>query len=383
MTRTTPIRLVLLGLLAGLVTSSAAAADRWPADKAKAWGRDTPWLVGANYAPASAINQLEMWQADTFDPAQIDKELGWAESLGFNSMRVFLHHLLWEQDSEGFLKRMDQFLGIAEKHKIGVMFVLFDSVWDPDPKLGKQRPPEKGVHNSGWVQSPGAADLRDPTRHKLLEEYVKGVVGRFKDDKRVQVWDIWNEPDNTNDNSYGKNKLKREPADKHALVLALLPKTFAWARAAEPSQPLTSGLWLGGHKADPARLIPIEKVQLTESDVISFHSYGKLPDMKAWVANLQKHDRPLLCTEYMARPVGSTFDPVLGYLKEQKIAAYNWGFVAGKSNTIFAWNTWQKPEPAAEPKVWFHDIFRTDGSPFDPKEVEYIRRVTGKAGERK
>jgi hypothetical protein len=367
-------------LLCTVVCSAAPASarERWPAEKAQAWGEKTPWLVGANYAPATAINQLEMWQADTFDSRQIDKELAWAESLGFNSMRVFLHHLLWEQDREGYLRRMDEFLEIAQRHKIGIMFVLFDSVWDPHPKLGKQREPQRGVHNSGWVQSPGAADLRDTSRHSLLEAYVKGVVGRFKDDARVQVWDLWNEPDNLNANSYGKNKLNQEPADKHALVLHLLPQTFAWARAAEPSQPLTSGLWLGGHKADPSKLIPIERVQLAESDVISFHSYGRLPDVKAWVANLRQHQRPLLCTEYMARPQGSTFDPVLGYLKEQKIAAYNWGFVAGKSNTIFAWGTWQKPEPAAEPAVWFHDIFRPDGSVFDPKEVEYIRRMTGK-----
>jgi hypothetical protein len=367
----------LCGLLT--VAGTASARERWPAEKAKAWGNETPWLVGANYTPATAINQLEMWQAESFDAKQIDKELAWAESLGFNSMRVFLHHLLWEQDSAGLLKRMDQFLEIAERHKIGVMFVLFDSVWDPNPRLGKQREPQKGVHNSGWVQSPGAADLKDPARHALLEAYVKGVVGRFKDDKRVQVWDIWNEPDNMNDNSYGKNKLKQEPADKQALTLPLLAKSFEWARSAAPSQPVTSGLWLAGHKADPAKLIPIERVQLEQSDVISFHTYGRLPDVKAWVETLRKHDRPIFCTEYMARPQGSTFDPVLGYFKEQKIAAYCWGFVAGKSNTIFAWNTWQKPEPQAEPTVWFHDIFRTDGTPFDPKEVEYIQRVTGKA----
>lgn len=374
----TKIACFLISVGSLMLTTVAIARDRWTAEQAEAWKRNTPWLVGANYSPASAINQLEMWQAESFDPDQIDKELAWAESLGFNSVRVFLHHLLWEQDSEGFLKRMDQFLDIAQRHKIGVMFVLFDSVWDPNPKLGKQRAPQKGLHNSGWVQSPGAADLKDPSRHALLEAYVKGVVGKFKNDKRVQVWDVWNEPDNMNDSSYGKNKLKQEPADKQALTLGLLSKTFAWARSAEPSQPLTSGLWLGGHKADPSKLIPMEKVQLEQSDVISFHSYGKLPDVQVWVENLRKHGRSLLCTEYMARPQGSTFDPVLGYFKEQQIAAYNWGFVAGKTNTIFAWNTWQTPEPKDEPNVWFHDIFRVDGSPFDPKEVEYIRSVTQK-----
>ena len=369
---------LLVWMVAWTAVSPTSARDRWSAEQAQSWGQETPWLVGANYTPASAINQLEMWQADTFDSEQIDKELAWAQSLGFNSMRVFLHHLLWEQDSNGLLKRMEQFLDIAERHKIGVMFVLFDSVWDPHPKLGKQRAPQKGLHNSGWVQSPGAADLRNTDRHALLKDYVTGVVGRFKDDTRVQVWDIWNEPDNLNANSYGKNKLRQEPDDKHALVLALLPQSFAWARSAEPSQPVTSGLWLGGHKADPAQLIPIERVQLEESDVISFHSYGKLPDVKAWVENLRRHNRPLVCTEYMARPQGSTFDPILGYFQEQKIGAYNWGFVAGKTNTIYAWSTWQTPEEADEPQVWFHDIFRRDGSPFDPREVQYIRRITGK-----
>ena len=351
-------------------------AERWSKDQAQRWAESTPWLIGANYAPATAINQLEMWQAESFDPETIDRELGWAHDLGFNSMRVFLHHLLWEQDRKGFLKRMEQFLDIAEKHDIGVMFVLFDSVWDPNPQLGKQREPKQGLHNSGWVQSPGAKDLMDRSRHDLLRDYVIGVISHFKDDKRVQVWDLWNEPDNMNDNSYGRNNLKQEPESKQEMTRELLEKTFAWAREAKPTQPLTSGVWLGGHKADPAKLIPIEKVQLAESDVISFHSYGKLDDMKKWVENLRRHERPLLCTEYMARGAGSTFDPILGYLKEQKIGAYNWGFVAGKSNTIYPWDSWQKPY-ASEPKLWFHDIFRTDGTPYDAREVKYIRSITG------
>jgi hypothetical protein len=376
-----PFVTVLLSLCLSLAWLAAApAADKnapWSPEKAKSWAARTGWLAGSNYAPAHAINQLEMWQADTFNPSAIDRELTWAKQLGFNSMRVFLHHLLWEQDKEGFLDRMDKFLAIADRQGIGVMFVLFDSCWDPNPKLGKQRPPQAGLHNSGWVQSPGAKDLADPARRALFEAYVKGVVGRFKDDRRVQVWDIWNEPDNTNDSSYGRNNLKQEPADKHALTLDLLQKAFAWAREVRPSQPLTSGLWLGAHKADPAKLIPIEKVQLAESDVISFHCYGKLDEMKQWIESLRRHGRPLLCTEYMARPVGSTFAPILGYLKEQNVAAYNWGFVAGKSNTIYPWDSWQKPY-AAEPKVWFHDIFRPDGKPFDPCEVEYIKQVTGR-----
>jgi hypothetical protein len=271
---------------------------------------------------------------------------------------------------------METFLEIGDKHGVGTMFVLFDSVWDPHPRLGKQREPRAGVHNSGWVQSPGARDLTDPSRHALLEDYVKGVVGHFRSDRRVQVWDLWNEPDNTNDNSYGRNNLNQEPKNKPALTLDLLKKAFAWSRQSGPEQPITSGVWLGGHKADPAKLVPMERVQLDESDIVSFHCYGNLDEVKKWVASLRRYNRPLLCTEYMSRPTGSTFDPILGYLKQENIAAYNWGFIAGKTNTIYPWKSWQKPYER-EPEVWFHDIFRPDGRPFDPAEAAYIRGVTG------
>jgi hypothetical protein len=216
----------------------------------------------------------------------------------------------------------------------------------------------------------------DPKRHALLKAYVVGVVGHFKDDKRVDAWDLWNEPDNQNGNSYGKNKLNQEPKGKVEATLALLEKAFDWARSANPSQPITSGVWIG-QWPDPTKLNPTERVQLDQSDVVSFHSYGKPEEIRRCIENLRRYDRPILCTEYMARPQGSTFDPILGYLKEQKVAAYNWGFVAGKSNTIYPWDSWQKPY-GAEPKVWFHDIFREDGAPYIQKEVDYIRHVTGK-----
>jgi hypothetical protein len=350
----------------------AGPETRWPADRANQWLDRQGWLVGCNYLPATAINQLEMWQADTFDPDTIDRELGYAEHLGFNSLRVFLHHLLWEQDAKGFLQRMDRFLDIAARHRIGVMFVLFDSCWDPHPRLGKQPAPKPGLHNSGWVQSPGLEVLRDQTKHAALKAYVAGVVGRFRDDKRVQAWDVWNEPDNTNASSYGK----LEPKNKAELVRPLLVQVFAWAREARPSQPLTSGVWVGTW-ADPDKLRPVERVQLEQSDVISFHNYGKLEQLQQCVKNLRRYGRPLLCTEYMARPAGSRFEPHLAWMKEQKVAAYNWGFVDGKSQTIYPWDSWKKPY-AAEPKEWFHDIFRKDGTPYRQAEVDYIRRVTGR-----
>jgi D-alanyl-D-alanine carboxypeptidase len=355
-----------------LSVTALQAGERWTKEKAHTWASKTPWLVGCNYIPSTAINELEMWQADTFDPATIDRELGWAESLGFTSVRVFLHNIPFEADREGFLKRIDRFLALADKHKIGVMLVVFDAVWDPNPAAGPQRAPKPGLHNSGWVQAPGRAILEDPARLDALEGYVKGVIGRFKDDRRVHAWDLFNEPDNTNGSAYGK----QEPPNKVDLALTLLRKTFAWARQVDPSQPLTSGVWIGDWSEKG--LSPMRRLQLEESDIISFHDYSKLPALRDRVESLRHYGRPLVCTEYMARPQGSTFDPCLGYLKEQQVGAYNWGFVDGKSQTIFPWDSWQKPYKG-EPPVWFHDIFRKDGTPYNEKEVDYIRRTTGKA----
>jgi hypothetical protein len=361
-------------LLLPLVLNVAALAQsqRWSDKTAEAWYAKQPWLVGGNYIPATAINELEMWQAETFDPKRIDIELGWAESIGMNTMRVFLHDLPWKHDPAGFKKRIDTFLTIAARHKIKPMFVLFDSCWDPFPKLGKQHAPTPGVHNSGWVQSPGANALKDPAQYERLEAYVKGVVGAFAKDQRILAWDMWNEPDNLNDSSYGK----LEPTNKLALVLGLLPKTFAWARAAAPTQPLTSGVWHGDWSQNE-KLSPIEKIQLDLSDVISFHSYDAPAKFEQRIVSLQRYHRPILCTEYMARGNKSTFQGSLPIAKKYKVAAFNWGLVQGKTQTNLPWDSWQKPYVDRKPEIWFHEVFRTNGEPYRQEEVDFIREIMG------
>jgi len=350
----------------------AESPQRWSAEKANAWYQQQPWLVGANYIPASVINELEMWQADTFDPQQIDKELGWAESIGMNTMRVFLHDLLWEQDSKGFQQRIDQFLTIAAKHHIRPMLVLFDSCWDPLPKLGKQRPPMQGVHNSGWVQSPGAKALVDSSQYPRLKSYVVGVVGAFANDPRILAWDVWNEPGGF---QYGYYE-QQEPPNKIELVKALLPQAFAWARSANPTQPLTSGLWEGNWpKSGPS---PMEQIQLRESDLITFHNYSWPENFERRVVWLQKQGRPIICTEYMARSAGSTFDGVLPIAKKYNVGAINWGLVSGKTQTIYPWESWSHPYVLDQPQVWFHDIFRADGTPYRETEAQLIQQLTGR-----
>jgi len=366
------ITIAILCLLSSIQLHTKTASARWREAKAREWYEHQAWLAGSNYLPATAINQLEMWQAESFDPAQIDKEFGWAESLGMNTMRVFLHDLLWQQDSAGFKKRIDQFLEITSRHHIRPIFVLFDSCWDPFPKLGLQHPPIPGVHNSGWVQSPGALALKDPAQETRLRAYVEGVVGAFANDSRILAWDVWNEPSNTNGGAYHHVELP----NKKQRVLELLPKVFEWARSAHPSQPLTSGFWEGDWSA-PEKLDPIARVQFEQSDVLSFHNYSWPEDFEQHVRWLEKYHRPILCTEFMARSVGSTFDTILPIAKQHHVAAINWGFVAGKSQTYFPWDSWEKPYVLQPPPVWFHEIFYLDGRPYREREAQIIREATG------
>jgi hypothetical protein len=323
----------------------------WPATKANAWYKQQPWLVGADFLPSTAINQLEMWQAATFDASTIDKELGWAQNIGMNVMRVYLHDLAWKADATGFKKRMDKFLSIAAKHNIQILFCVLDDCWNPDAKIGTQPLPKPGVHNSGWVRSPTMIVHNDSTQWGYLEKYIKDVLTTFKNDKRILMWDLYNEPANS---GYGLSSLP------------LLKKVFEWAWAVRPSQPLTAGVWFMDFPE-------VNAYQLEHSDVITFHNYEDTSSMKKAIDSLQKRGRPVICTEYMARKNNSTFITHLPILKRYHVGAINWGLVSGKSNTIFPWGS---KEGSAEPTPWFHDVFRKDGTPYDVKETELIKQLT-------
>lgn len=356
------LALVLLAFVSGTAEAQkskkaapviAAPATVWSAEKANAWYKEHKWMTGANYIPATAINQLEMWQADSFDPATIDTELTWAQNIGFNTMRVFLHHMAWEGDQAGFKKRMNDYLTIADKHGIKTMFVFFDDVWDKEPKAGKQRAPKPGVHNSGWVQDPGQKASYDSAGFPLLEKYVTDVLTSFGKDKRILLWDLYNEPGNSGkkDSSYH-----------------LLTKVFQWARSANPDQPISAGLWDWSFEK-------LNAFQFNNSDIITYHNYDEAPQHRRVIELLKASGKPLICTEYMARTRNSRFSTILPLLKEKNVGAINWGFVDGKTNTIYAWDT---PLPdGSQPIEWFHDIFKRDGTPYREDEVNLIRKLNG------
>jgi hypothetical protein len=285
------------------------------------------------------------------------------------TMRVFLHDMLWEQDAVGFKQRIDIFLAIAAKHHIKPVFVLFDSCWDPNPRLGPQHPPIPGVHNSGWVQGPGAARLADKSQYGKLEGYVKDIVGSFARDGRILAWDVWNEPNNGGGGNYA------ETPDKKKLVAGLLDQVFTWAQGQDPTQPLTSGVWIGDHWDQSSALDPVERIQVTRSDVMTFHDYSWPETFAKRAHQMLSYGRPVICTEYMARGAGSTFDGSLPIAKRLNIGMINWGFVDGKTQTRLPWDSWKKPYTSDEPPIWFHEVLRADGTPYRVAETELITQL--------
>jgi len=323
---------------------------KWTSEKAHSWYREAGVIRGCNYLPRTAVNMTEMWQAPTFDPETIDQELGWAAAAGYNSVRIFLQYLVWEDDPEGLKERMDRFLSIASRHGVSAMVILFCDCFfgGRDPYLGPQDGPVPGVHNSQWVPSPGFERLADRNAWPGLERYVKDIVGSFGSDPRVLVWDLYNEPD---------DELRSQP---------LVEDAFAWARSASPMQPLTTGPWTWNAFEDDlsSRLFEL-------SDVVTFHYYGAAEDIGPSLARCHAHGRPVICTEWLRRHHGNTFAEMLPVFAENRIGWYNWGLVAGRTQTYLAWESKQgDPTPA----VWQHDMMHPDGTPLDPGELDLIRR---------
>jgi len=332
-------------------TTNREDAGRWSKEKANAWYAGQPWPCGFNYVPANAISYTEMWMPYCFDPELIDKELALAEGVGFNCVRVVLPFVVWEHDPKEFKKRLDDFLAVCDRRGIKVMFALFDDCKFgsiSDPKYGKQPEVVPGWYANGWTPSPGHGMVREPKTWPRLEKYVKDITASFKDDPRVWVWDLYNEPTN---GGLGNASLP------------LVEKVFRWARAAKPSQPLTVGRWNGNAK--------LNEIVLRESDVVTFHQYSNAKNLRAIIDRLKKHGRPMICTEWMARTLDSRFKSHLPIFLKENVGCMHWGLVNGKTQTHYAWGS---KAGAPEPTVWFVDLYRNDHTPYDPEEIDILKK---------
>lgn len=325
--------------------------EKWSAEAANEWYLKQGWIVGWNYVPAYAVNSTEMWQSDTFDPEAIKKELAFGAENGFNSIRIWLPFIVWNHEREKFMENFETLATIADSNGLSLMPMFFDDCRfdDTDPFLGKQPEPKFGVHNSRWTPSPGYAVTDDPEWQDRLEEYVKTVITRYKDDKRILVWDLYNEPARGG---------KSQP---------LVRNSFRWARECDPCQPLTTGVH--------AWTVDLPAFDL--SDIISFHSYTDLEQTKKEVARLEKYNpenRPVFITEWLHRPAGNCVETHMPYFKENRISCYGW-CLQGKTQTHLNWNT-MGGTPDPNPAVWQHDMFRSDFTPYDEEEVKFFREIT-------
>ncbi|MCL3780096.1 1,4-beta-xylanase [Prolixibacteraceae bacterium JC049] len=363
-------------LIIALMLCISGYSQQWSVKQANDWYAKQPWLVGCNFLPSTAINQIEMWQSSTWDEKTIKKELDWAADLGFNTVRVYLHDLVYRTEKKAFLKKMNLFLEFCAKRNIKPLFVFFDDCHYAKPEMGKQPEPVPGVHNSGWKQSPGyhttlayEKNTISKADRKALEKYVKGVLTHFKNDDRILGWDVYNEVGQSGNKS-----------------TKLLLDTWEWAWKVRPLQPLTA--CVAGAANNDAK-----KINARNSDVYSFHNYSSPEGFRNSVAHAVKEakGRPIFCTEYMARTTDNTFQNCMPTFKEKHIACWNWGFVDGKSATKWAWSSRKYkpgdaiPTPTTDPKtvstdppLWFHDIFRLDGTPYKKEEVKFIKEIISK-----
>ena len=324
---------------------------RWSEKKAWEWYDAKPWLCGFNYVPSTAVNTTDMWQRETFDAETIRRELGWASEIGLNCCRIFVQFLVWQADPQGLLSRLDQFFALAAEKDQSTLVVLFDdcAFAGKEPYLGPQAKPVPGIHNSGWTPSPGPRLADDADVWSHLEAYVTAIVSRFAADPRVLGWDVYNEPGNS---------------ERYSRSLPLLQAAFGWVRQARPLQPLTSGLWHWETRFDE-----INSFLLKASDVVTYHEYAGLDAARETLARLEAQGRPVLCTEWMSRTLGSHFETHLPLFRAENAGCFFWGLVNGRTQTHFPWKS---EENAPPPEVWFHDLLHSEGQPYRPEEVALI-----------
>ena len=352
---------------------------RWSNEKAWQWYNQYPWIRGCNYLGSDCANRIDQWQEYKFEEklATAEKEFALMESIGFNSIRIILEYEVWDQQHDGFMERLDRYLSAAYSHGITAMIVLSNecSVRTPTyvpPVLGEQFW-EPGYHGGKefktWYQH--GTDSRynildNPEIAPKYYEMVRELIEKYKDDKRVLVWNLMNEPGN----------------GRGSKSLVHLQKFFEIVKEINPIQPACADVWRG--MKDGKATTEIEQYALETSDVISYHSYQTYLDNVLIIKQLKEYDRPIFNTEWLSRNTGNTIQEILPLFFLEKIGSYQWGFVAGKYQTYEpSQGVWLKYEQEGYDAVkqydftkWQHDLYRHGGRfPYDPEEIEIIKKL--------
>ncbi len=356
---------------------------RWTQSDANRWRSTRPWICGFNFLPSTAVNFLEMWHPDRFDRTTIERELGWAGEIGFNAIRVNLHALVWEHDAEGLQAQLDWLMGVADRNGIVTVPCFFDDCGfgGVEPVYGPQPDPVPGVHNSRAVASPGRLALQDRTRWSAYESYVRGLVSAFRDDTRILFWDLYNEPGNRM--IFTAGGAQEHAPDFSSDSLALMRACFGWARDENPEQPLTVGAWttpLPGSSDAPYQT-DIDRAALDRSDIITFHAYWDAPHVGRFIDHLAVQGRPMFCTEWMARPIGSRIGDQLELFNSRGVGCFQWGLVKGRTQTHLPWpaELVEAHGGQVDRSIWFHDLLEPDGTPYRADEIRLISDLTGKS----
>ena len=349
---------------------------KWSKERAWEWYNSRPWIRGCNYMSADCVNRVDMWQALHFDKiyAQTEEELKIMQELGFNSVRLILEYVVWKEEHDSFLERFEKYLALYHKYGISCMIVLANDCMPPKTELWKmpyvgEQTYDIGYHGGRKHSQHGRHEGPAPHYYfddpELCEDYfrmVTEIVTKYKDDPRILMWDLFNEPGNS----------RRE-----AITMPYLVRMFETVRAIDPIQPLSVAAWW--FDPDDFHTSEVNQYALDNSDIITYHNYGSYEEHIKVIKYLKSYGRPIINTEWLARITGNTvFDNFpLFYL--ENIGCYNWGFVAGKYQTYepyeFHWQ-WYADDPKApiDFTKWFHDLIRPSGRPYDPRETELIKR---------
>lgn len=355
---------------------------RWSKEKAWSWYNARPWIRGCNYMSADCANRVDQWQSLGFEERfeTTEAELKLMQETGFNTVRLILEYVVWEKEHDSFMERFERYIALCDKYGISCMIVLANDCMPPKTELWKM--PDIGIQHYDWGYHGG----RKHSQHGLhsqaaphfyldqeesRERYfqmVREIVERYKDDERICLWDLYNEAGNSRRNE---------------MTLPNLKRLFEIVRKINPSQPLTACVWRT--KRDP--FSPVEQFALDNSDIITYHCYKPLEEHIKVIERLKKEERPIINTEWLDRAFGNDVFSCFPLFCKEKIGCINWGFVAGKYQTYeIKESTWQKYENGTLPDYvdftkWVHDLYRPSHRPYDPREIELIRKYCTMADE--